>query len=142
VDDVNKKELKRLANDRVEDAKILLSNQRWGASYYLLGYAVETALKACILKFVEETGVIFSDKKFAEKCWTHKFDELLKQANLEPILSRDISANPVLGSYWSIVVSWTEVCRYQQKEETDAQSLYNAVTNDPDGVLPWITRHW
>lgn len=64
---MNRAELKQLSMDRVGDAEILLANGRWAAAYYLLGYAVETALKACILKFVEETGVIFSDKKFAEK---------------------------------------------------------------------------
>ena len=142
MDDVNRPELKQLASDRIKDAGILLDNGRWGAAYYLLGYAVETALKACILKFVEETGVIFTDKKFAEKCWSHKFDELLKQANLEPTLGHDIGVNAALGSYWSIAASWTEVCRYQQKEEADARNLYDAVTNIPDGVLPWITRHW
>ena len=139
---MNRAELKQLSNDRIADVQILLANRRWGAAYYLVGYAVETALKACILKFVEETGVIFTDKKFAEKCWSHKFDDLLTQANLQPTLGRDIGINPALGSYWSIVVSWTEVSRYQQKAETDARNLYDAVTNNPDGVLPWIMRHW
>ena len=67
---MNRTELHQLAHDRVEDARVLLDNGRWTAAYYLVGYAVETALKACILKFVEDTGIIFTDKKFAEKCWT------------------------------------------------------------------------
>ncbi len=139
---MNRTELKQLAADRVEDARFLLDNGRWGAAYYLVGYAVETALKACILKFVEETGVIFADKKFAEKCWTHKFDELLKQANLEPVHRRESSANAAFNSFWSIASTWTEACRYHQKSEADARTLYNAITNDPNGVLKWITQHW
>ena len=89
---MNRTQLQRLAAERVEDAQVLPANGRWTAAYYLIGYAVETALKACILKFVEETGVIFTDKKFAEKGWTHRFQDLIKQANLhwakksEPIL--------------------------------------------------------
>jgi hypothetical protein len=139
---MNRAELKQLSMDRVGDAEILLANGRWAAAYYLLGYAVETALKACILKFVEETGVIFTDKKFAEKCWSHRFNELLKQANLEPTHGRDIAVNAPFDSHWSIASLWTEVSRYHQKTEADARNLYDAITNDPDGVLPWITKHW
>ncbi len=76
---MNRTELKQLSKDRIADVEILLANRRWGAAYYLVGYAVETALQACILKFVEETGVIFTDKRFAEKCWSHKIDELLSE---------------------------------------------------------------
>jgi HEPN domain-containing protein len=68
---VNRAELQRLANERIADAKALLAARRWSAAYYLAGYAVECGLKACVLAFVERTGVIFEDRKYAEKCWTH-----------------------------------------------------------------------
>jgi HEPN domain-containing protein len=139
---VNRAELRQLAIDRVEDARILLDNGRWTAAYYLVGYAVETGLKACILKFVEETGVIFTDKKFSEKCWTHRFGELVTQANLTPKRGLDRGANPTLDAHWGVVETWTEVSRYEQQSEAEARSLYEAVTNDPDGVLRWIQRHW
>ena len=115
---------------------------RWTAAYYLVGYAVETGLKACILKFVEDTGVIFTDKKFAEKCWTHRIEDLVKQANLEPKRGQDIGANASLGGHWGVVEVWTEVSRYEQKREAEARNLYEAVTNDPDGVFRWIQQHW
>jgi HEPN domain-containing protein len=139
---VNRTELQQLARDRVEDARVLLDNSRWTAAYYLAGYAVETALKACILRFVEETGVIFTDKKFAERCWTHRIEDLVKQANLEPVRGQDIGANATLGSYWGVAEAWTEVSRYQQKTEADARDLFEAVTSDPDGVFRWIQQHW
>ena len=139
---MNRTELKQLAADRMEDARLLLDTGRWSAAYYLIGYAVETGLKACILKFVDETGVIFTDRKFSEKCWTHKFDDLLRQADLEPAHRHEIKTNHVFSSFWSVAVTWTETCRYHQKSETDARTLYNAITNDPDGVLKWISKHW
>ena len=139
---VNRVQLQQLSNDRIEDARILLDNRRWTAAYYLAGYAVETALKACILKFVDDTGVIFTDKRFAEKCWTHRIEDLVKQANLEPQRGQDIGQNPVLGGYWGVVEAWTEISRYEQKTEAEAKNLYEAVTNDPDGVFRWIQRHW
>lgn len=139
---MNRAELQQLAADRIEDARVLLANDRWTAAYYLVGYAVETALKACILKFVEETGVIFTDKKFAEKCWTHRFEDLVKQADLEPKRGRDIGTNPNLGGFWGVVEAWTEVSRYEQKTETEARDLFDAVTNNPDGVFRWIQQYW
>ncbi|HVC98809.1 MAG TPA: hypothetical protein VND64_34410 [Pirellulales bacterium] len=139
---MNRAELQQLANDRVEDGRLLLQGGRWTAAYYLLGYAVETALKACILRFVDNTGVIFTDKKFAEKCWTHRIDDLVKQANLEPQRGLDIAASPALGGNWGVAEAWTEVSRYEQKTEAEARSLFEALTNDPDGVFRWIQQHW
>lgn len=139
---MNRAELKQLAQDRIDDAQVLLDHDRWTAAYYLVGYAVETGLKACILKFVEETGVIFTDKRFAEKCWTHRIEDLVKQANLEPTRGTDIQANAALGGYWGVVEPWTEISRYEQKTEAQARGLFEAVTNDPNGVFRWIQQYW
>lgn len=139
---MNRAELQQLANDRIEDGRLLLQAGRWTAAYYLLGYAVETALKACILRFVDETGVIFTDKKFAEKCWTHRIEDLVKQANLEPQRGLDIAGRPALGGNWGVAEAWTEVSRYGQTTEAEARSLYDALINDPDGVFRWIQQHW
>ena len=134
--------LRSLADDRIEDARILIENDRWSAAYYLVGYAVETALKACILKFVADTGVIFTDKKFAQKCWTHRIEDLVRQANLEPRRGQDISANPTLDANWGVVKQWTETNRYEEKSAVEAKSLYDAVTDHTDGVMQWIRQHW
>jgi hypothetical protein len=47
---MNRAELQRLAKERISDAKVLLAARHWSAAYYLAGYAVECALKACIAK--------------------------------------------------------------------------------------------
>ncbi|MCH8025951.1 MAG: HEPN domain-containing protein [Chloroflexi bacterium] len=139
---MNRAELQQLTSDRIEDARILLENSRWTAAYYLVGYAVETGLKACILKFVEDTGIIFKDKKYAEKCWTHHIEDLVKHANLEPERGKDIAVNQTRGGYWGVVKDWKETSRYEQKTEAEARNLYEAVTNDSNGVFPWIQHHW
>lgn len=139
---MNRTILRQLANERIEDSRVLLDRGRWSAAYYLIGYSVESGLKACILKFVEETGVIFTDRKFAERCWTHRIEDLVKQADLEPILGRDIGMNPTLGKNWNLVCAWTEATRYATKSEAEARQIFDAVTNDPDGVLLWVRRHW
>lgn len=94
---MNISELKQLAEDRLLDAQGLLSLGRWSGAYYLAGYAVECGLKACVLGHIMRTGVIFTDKKYAERCWTHDAADLLKLAGLEALLGADIAANPTLG---------------------------------------------
>ena len=41
VGDVNRLELRQLAQDRLQDAAVLLAAGRWSGAYYLAGYAVE-----------------------------------------------------------------------------------------------------
>jgi hypothetical protein len=43
---------------------------------------------------------------------------------------------------WLVAKDWRETSRYETKSETEARSLYEAVTNTTDGVLPWLKTHW
>ena len=47
---MNRTDLQNLANERLEDANALLASGRFGAAYYIVGYAAECGLKACIAK--------------------------------------------------------------------------------------------
>lgn len=80
---MNRQHLQQLSAERIEDAKSLLAASRWSGAYYLSGYAVECALKSCILHRIENTGIIFELKKFAEECWTHDIEALTKKADLD-----------------------------------------------------------
>ncbi|HEY7422804.1 MAG TPA: hypothetical protein VH682_00960 [Gemmataceae bacterium] len=94
------------------------------------------------MAYVEATGAIFQEKKFSERCWTHDLEELLKLANLGPTLVADIAADPSLGINWGVAKSWKETSRYEQRTQAEAQSMYDAITNDPHGVLAWIRIRW
>jgi len=139
---VNRAQLRQLAEDRIRDAERLLTGGRWAGAYYLSGYAVECGLKACIMAYVEATGAIFQEKKFSERCWTHDLEELLKLANLEPTLGADAAADPALGTNWGVVKDWEETSRYEQRTQAEAQLMYDAIANDPHGVLAWIRIRW
>jgi hypothetical protein len=139
---VNRTEARQFADAWVLDAKTLLDASRWHAAYYLVGYAVECGLKACVLAHIDNTGIIFQDKKYAEKWFTHDIEVLVKAANLEVARGVDIQANPALGVNWQIVKDWNVDIRYQEKDEFDAQTLYAAVTHGANGVLPWIKGRW
>jgi hypothetical protein len=83
---MNRNDLQKLAKIRVKDAKVLLDNGRFEGAYYLLGYSVECALKACIAKQINRHE--FPDKELAQKVYTHKLSELLKQRDCSLHLTR------------------------------------------------------
>lgn len=140
---VDKKQMQDLAQRRILDAKILLDAGSWSAAYYLAGYAVECALKACILTYLETNlGVLFEDRKYLEKCWTHDPEVLLIAADLMTERDADKAANSVRAKNWLTVKDWREVARYQEKIEPEARALYEAITDPTDGVLPWIKARW
>ena len=135
-------QLRQLAEDRILDARHLLDGSRWSGAYYLAGYAVECGLKACIMVYVETSGAIFQDKKYSERCWTHDLEDLLALANLRPSLDAEADANAALFVNWAVAKDWKETSRYEQKTQPEAQAMYDAVADNPDGVLEWIRKRW
>lgn len=47
---MNRQQLKNIALTRLEEVEVLLKNRKYSGAYYLSGYVVECALKACIAK--------------------------------------------------------------------------------------------
>jgi len=139
---VNKAGWRQLAEDRVVDAKSLLDAGRWACAYYFAGYALECALKSRVLTYVENSGIIFDDPKFLAGCRTHNLEDLLKLANLQATHGTAVGANPDLLANWGVATNWTEESRYEQRSKNEADELYEAITNNPNGVLPWIKLHW
>ena len=137
---MNRSDLQQLAEDRALDAKALLDAGRWSCAYYICGYAVECALKACIAK---QTGLHdFPDKDFVQKVHSHNLIDLLELADLKTRFDQDAKTNATLGVNWGIVKDWNEATRYEQKSEPEARELYHAVTDAASGVLPWIKQYW
>ena len=148
---MNRAELQKMATERILDAKVLLDGQRWSYAYYVAGYAVECALKSCVLARMIETGGVFKDKKFAEKCWTHDFGELVGLAGLKDELNDALQTSATISggspqgafyTFWEIATDWNEISRYEDKTQVDAVDLYEAITHDPEGVLKWIQKYW
>jgi HEPN domain-containing protein len=133
---MTRSEWKRTAIERVRDAGILLSGKSWSGSYYLAGYAVECALKSCMVLYVRTHAyVIFRERKYSEKCWTHDIEELVRLAGLKSQRDAAANANQSLDLNWQIVKDWSEVDRYRRKTKIEAGELYTAVTHASDGVL-------
>ncbi|MHB1423302.1 MAG: HEPN domain-containing protein [Gemmataceae bacterium] len=137
---MNRTDFQNLANERIAEAKILLDVGKWSGAYYLAGYAVECGLKACIAKLSKPDE--FPDKNFGAKCWIHEIEPLVDLAGLKKQRDADANVNTILYANWDTVRAWKETSRYERKSHADAQSLYDAISQDPNGVLPWIRLHW
>jgi len=124
---------------RVKEAAILVKNHAEQGAYYLGGYAVECALKACIAKKTKRHE--FPPKRdYLEKVYSHKLEILLELAELKNQLEKDMKENPTLGKNWLVVKGWNESARYISSG-LNGDALYTAMTG-ADGALPWIKQHW
>jgi hypothetical protein len=139
---LNRADFQKMALTWIASAKTLLAAKLWGPAYYVAGYAVECGLKACIMKRVEQTGVIFAEKKFAERCWTHDLTELVELAGLKKTLEADRTQNPALKLNWLVVKDWDESSRYLHQPHHQAKKLYRAITDKAGGMMPWVMKHW
>jgi hypothetical protein len=136
---IYRRDFRDLAELRVEEAHILLKSRRRLGAYYLAGYAVECALKACIAK--QRRRFEFPPKRRSvDKMYSHNLETLVDVAGLGLQLKKQIAANPDFAANWNTVKDWTEESRYETSG-LNAKDLYNAVTG-PNGVLPWIRLHW
>jgi HEPN domain-containing protein len=140
---VNRLRWQRVAQARLNDAKAILAVRRWTAAYYLAGYAVECGLKSCILaKVGAAPEVLFEDRRFSEKCWTHDLVQLVDQAGLKATLEADSVADLELRGNWEVVRRWSESVRYRAKTRSEAAELYHAIAEKKHGVMTWIRRYW
>lgn len=133
---MNRADLQKLAEIRIDEAGALLKAKKYPGAYYLAGYAVECGLKACIAQKIRR--YTYPDKQLAQKCYTHNVEELVVLAGLKSLLIADAD----LLLRWGVVKDWDEQSRYQRKNRTEAQGLYEAITDPLHGVLPWIKTHW
>jgi hypothetical protein len=108
-------------------------------AYYLAGYAVECALKACIAK--ETKRYEFPEKERVVSSYSHKLQDLVKVAGLDQALAL-VSKSPEFRINWQVVKSWSEQTRYQRHRPEKAEELLAAVGDRTHGVISWIKLYW
>ena len=135
---MNRKVFQELTKIRVREARTLLDAGHYPGAYYLIGYAVECALKACVSKQVKRYD--FPDKKFAKDAYTHELEELMGLAGLTLDFEQDRKANTKLEANWQVVKDWNESFRYDLGiTRQQARDLYSACTGR-NGIFPWIRK--
>lgn len=138
---LNRRILQTLADSRLEEGRILLANNQWTGAYYLIGLAVECALKACLARAVREHD--YPDKKFVNGMYQHNLQSLVGlDAALSAALQADMALDPKLGANWNTLKDWDDEKRYDIVDEQEAKGLYDAITDAGSGVMPWIKGRW
>jgi HEPN domain-containing protein len=139
---MNRSDFKKLVKLRLKEARMLLDNECYEGAYYLAGYAVECALKACIAKKTKRFE--FPPKpEFVRDLYKHDLTHLVKMAGLELDLKAEMKSVVNFESNWGIVKDWSEQVRYEV-EVSDKQALdfYSAIVEEKHGVLSWLKKYW
>jgi hypothetical protein len=122
------------------DGELLLASGRYGAAYYIVGYAVECGLKACIAKLTRAED--FYDKILARKIFIHDLKELANHARLSDVFSQAGKNDRVFAANWAQVSSWSEESRYDAHTQKEAEQLIAAVRDPAHGVMQCIRQYW
>jgi HEPN domain-containing protein len=137
---MNRAEFQQISDIRFREARSLMDAGFSDGAYYLAGYAVECALKACIARRTQQYD--FPDKRLAVESHTHNLTELLRLADLVAALQSAAQSDTRLQRQWITVREWSEAGRYLRWNAADAAELIEAIENPSGGLLPWIRQHW
>jgi len=137
---MNRIDFQEIAEVRLRESKALLAAGFSAGAYYLAGYAVECALKACIAK---RTLAHDFPEKESRNYYSHDLEELLGFAKLRIELDQSLRANAAMKTNWIIVQDWSEESRYDKgKTDQEAAELLKAIEDQAGGLLPWLRQRW
>src|SRR5579864_722425 len=141
---MNRQDFQHLAQERLEDAQALLRAGRFSGSYYLAGYSVECALKACIARKTKRDDFPPRD---ARDYYVHDVTKLLDIAGLKKEWETQAKGDPkksrgrtdrAFEAHWTLVKDWTEESRYRSRTREEAEALFVAISDPKHGVLAWL----
>jgi len=141
LDPITRADFQRLSALRLREAEDLLAHGHDEGAYYLAGYAVECALKACICRRLTPEPIPPKSDN-VRVMYSHRLVDLLSIAGLKGQLDADGTADAALSDYWLVTKDWSEESRYALPTPADAQQLYTAVGDPMHGVLRWLHRSW
>ena len=142
-------DIKNLADLRLEEAQILLNNEKTNGAFYLLGYTIELYLKYKICKLLNIDDLFdskFSLKKYFEgrnPFFSHDLNTLLVYSGLKMKFDVAKSENMVLSKTTSLLLdAWSEKSRYEvhPKSKKDIQVSIDLL-KDKNGLLLWIQNN-
>jgi HEPN domain-containing protein len=140
---LNRIDFQNLAQERLDDGKAMLAAGRNSAAFYIVGYAVECALKACIAKKTGAGDWPPPANEIRDGYYTHDVKKLLRVAGLETDCRTRSASNVNFANNWATVSEWNEERRYESGTSFQrASELINAIEDVTDGILPWLQMHW
>ena len=142
-------ELKKISESRIGSAKILLDRDDWHMASYLMGCALECALKSVICKTLKITDYPeeHKDKTIPSFFMTHFIDRLLLVSGLMDIFG-SAAADPRVLNNWSQFtirylgdwVTMTYAEEAKQFDETTAKMLYQYLYDDEKSIIKTIDK--
>jgi HEPN domain-containing protein len=138
---VNRSDFQELAELHLQHAKALLDAQLYSGAYYMCGYVVECALKACICRKTNQFD-FYPRPEEARDAWTHKFTKLIGVSDLDEEFEAARRSDVALDVNWKEVDDWAESSRYEPRGQKKAEELFAAVSDPHHGVLACIKRYW
>ena len=134
---MNRDDFHKLTQERLKDVQALLKRERYSGAYYLCGYIIECALKACIAKRTKEFD--FPPRPaMTREIYVHDPVKLVKSAGLTGAVDEFCMQDGEFEKNWALTQKWNEESRYESRTELEARELYDAITNKKHGVLQWI----
>jgi hypothetical protein len=118
-----------------------LDAQLYSGAYYMCGYVVECALKACVCKRTNQFD-FSAHPDVARKAWSHRFANLVELSGLEEEFKAARRTDVALDLKWRSVDDWSESSRYEPRDRDEAEELFAAVSDPDHGVLACIKRFW
>ena len=143
---MNRSDFQRISELRLNEANALHAAGFQEGAYYLAGYVVECALKACIARKTQEFD--FPEKKRVNDSHTHDLGKLLILAGLSEDMQSEIDANARMEMYWRVVRDWSEDSRYGIFQGSEAKTIHlatimiNVIGAQNGVVLQWIKQRW
>ena len=131
---MKRSDFQQLADIRVEESAVLLAQQKWDGAYYLAGYAVECALKACIARKTQRYE--FPDRDRVLRAWSHNLGQLLHEADLR------VAKGDAIEALWQIVKDWGVDARYTVGKSAAETEGFLTAAIGRKGVVAWLKQYW
>ncbi len=138
VDPVNRADFQKLARTRLREALHLLKGGLNDGAYYLGGYAVECALKACYARRTRRFDFPPEDREY-KTAYSHELGKLATIAGVRGELEQ---AGTKLASNWTTVQRWSHHSRYRPVTKQQAEELLAAISERRDGVFVCLRKLW
>lgn len=142
--------LRDISKARLKSASILITAEDYDGGAYMLGYALECALKAAVCKSLRISSYPSDTKKHGHFL-THNFDQLLVFSGLSDVfsLSGDIQGFQNWSDFTGMYPGEWPSMRYNKDnldrfDEKKVKDLYENLTEKPSGVITLISkkRRW
>jgi hypothetical protein len=139
---MNSSDFQKLSAIRLAEAKILLRNKHYAGAYYLAGYSIECALKACIAAKTKATDFPPKPDKVRDY-YKHDLAALMRLAELKDKLDERCKVSSKFQSNWEVVTRWTEQSRYETNiDSKTARMILKAIGDSRNGVLRWMKSYF